>query len=510
MANVTVTFKKATFCPAGVPRAVGEAASIDSALLSSMDRETFTPAIDPTPALGDSAEIARENASATTAAAAAVAEAPKGNVWQRKGRIIRDPTALAVNQEPNVLYEANSLLLGLSASEPVFKLWYSGGNTGTTVGAGGSGGMYYAESRNGIENWVQRATPVIEVASRCSVVKDGANYYIYHLPGGHRYSSTDGVTFSAPEVLSITGTSGAWEAGGRQNSYTWKEGATWYMTYDAAGATGNIWQAGLATSSDGVNWVLCAQNPILRAEDGLLSVSSLDVHKVGDTYWGWFHGTAANSHLATTTIPTEIYRAKSTDLINWERSPMYPVFSRATPDEGVASEQGQTADAALIEVGGRVFMFYEGADGSVMSLRNSSIKVAVANMSFAELTTTVEGESPGEVVTRDAMGGRYISESVSIGAVAGLYYEKVALKTNPTDARAISVSHAGAGAAITVTGLYPCPALLDLGGGANYQVPILLHAGAVLTTPVAGAIEFDGTNLYFTTAAGVRKTITAT
>jgi hypothetical protein len=37
--------------------------------------------------------------------------------------------------------------------------------------------------------------------------------------------------------------------------------------------------------------------------------------------------------------------------------------------------------------------------------------------------------------------------------------------------------------------------------------PIKLTAGALNTTPEAGAIEFDGTNLYYTTSAGVRKTL---
>ena len=39
--------------------------------------------------------------------------------------------------------------------------------------------------------------------------------------------------------------------------------------------------------------------------------------------------------------------------------------------------------------------------------------------------------------------------------------------------------------------------------------PLKLTSGTNLTTPEAGAIEFDGTNLYFTTSTGTRKTITA-
>jgi len=45
-------------------------------------------------------------------------------------------------------------------------------------------------------------------------------------------------------------------------------------------------------------------------------------------------------------------------------------------------------------------------------------------------------------------------------------------------------------------------------GSAN-TAPLKINAGTLLGTPEAGAIEFDGTNLYFTTSGGVRKTITA-
>lgn len=65
------TFKKSVFI-AGVSYPVG-AATIDDSLVSQLDRETFVPTVDPTPGLGDSAEIARETSIATAAAAAAVA-----------------------------------------------------------------------------------------------------------------------------------------------------------------------------------------------------------------------------------------------------------------------------------------------------------------------------------------------------------------------------------------------------------------------------------------------------
>lgn len=50
-------------------------------------------------------------------------------------------------------------------------------------------------------------------------------------------------------------------------------------------------------------------------------------------------------------------------------------------------------------------------------------------------------------------------------------------------------------------------ARLDIVPGTNTLAPIKLNAGVNLTTPVNGTLEYDGTNLYFTTG-GVRKTVT--
>lgn len=52
-------------------------------------------------------------------------------------------------------------------------------------------------------------------------------------------------------------------------------------------------------------------------------------------------------------------------------------------------------------------------------------------------------------------------------------------------------------------------ARLHLPGGAAGAglAPLKINSGALLTIPEIGAIEFDGTNLYFTTSAGVRKTL---
>jgi Chaperone of endosialidase len=48
---------------------------------------------------------------------------------------------------------------------------------------------------------------------------------------------------------------------------------------------------------------------------------------------------------------------------------------------------------------------------------------------------------------------------------------------------------------------------INAGAAAAGKAPLKLTAGTTLTTPEAGAVEYDGTNLYFTDSAGTRKTV---
>jgi len=53
-------------------------------------------------------------------------------------------------------------------------------------------------------------------------------------------------------------------------------------------------------------------------------------------------------------------------------------------------------------------------------------------------------------------------------------------------------------------------ALLNLGAGTATLAPLQLTAGTNLTAPLSGAIEYDGSNLYFTDSTATRRTIAST
>lgn len=54
------------------------------------------------------------------------------------------------------------------------------------------------------------------------------------------------------------------------------------------------------------------------------------------------------------------------------------------------------------------------------------------------------------------------------------------------------------------------PIQLPAGTAVAGTAPLKMVAGVNLTTPEPGAIEFDGTNLYFTNSGGTRRTISFT
>ena len=61
-------------------------------------------------------------------------------------------------------------------------------------------------------------------------------------------------------------------------------------------------------------------------------------------------------------------------------------------------------------------------------------------------------------------------------------------------------------------GMYPATAALQIKAGtaAASTAPLKFNAGTNLTTPEAGAVEFDGTDLYYTTSTPTRRTIVNT
>jgi hypothetical protein len=274
-------------------------------------------------------------------------------------------------QEPTVLYEGPSILFGKQQSS-VFKMWHTCGWS--------QGNICYAESTDG-SHFVRYngGKPIISGTGRSFVLRLGTTYYLFTTQevngvAWDRYESSDGIQWKLtfPRVLTLG--SAPWEkvCG---NIFVWIENSTWYAMYEA-GSTDGTWRVGLATSPDGISWTKNATNPVISKP----SCGGPEIHKINGTYYMW-----AQCSSQTRTIPDDIYRWRSNDLLTW--TPEVVEIRRQTPDEGSPdNDQSQVADPSMVEVNGAVYLYY---DATPTQYPNSTgaihIKVAVAKMNFSSL-----------------------------------------------------------------------------------------------------------------------------
>jgi hypothetical protein len=294
------------------------------------------------------------------------------STWQRYGTVVSGTAAEEYSaQEPTVIHEGSSVLFDAKAE--VFKMWFSCGWSESNI--------CYAESADGF-NFVRynEGKPIIAGTGRSFVFRLDSTYYCYttkEVNGLYwdRYESTDGVhwTLTAPQTLKLD-SSAPWEqiAG---NIFVWTENSTWYAVYEALGKD-SAWRVGLATSTDGILWMKEARNPVIS----YTSCGGPEIHKVATTYYMWAQCSARPNMLAS-----DIYRWRSTDLINW--TPEVVELWRSTPDEGSLSLDGsQVADPSMVEVNGKVYMYYDATrTQNPTSAEAIHVKLAVANMNFAAL-----------------------------------------------------------------------------------------------------------------------------
>ena len=272
-----------------------------------------------------------------------------------------------------MLYEGHSVIFGGDA--PVFKMWHTCGWY--------NGAICYAESTDGFNfTRYNGGVPVIPVIGRPFALHLGDTFYIYAtLEGGARgwdlYESKDGVnwTLTAKQVLTIS--SASWEKQQSGNIYVWVEDSTWHAIYEAYGAD-NEWRVGLATSPDGIVWTKYSKNPIISFP----FCGGPEIHKINGVYYMWGQCTQSSA------TASDIYRLRSTDLLSW--TPELIELHRETYDEGPDDNyNGQVADPSMVEVNGKVYMFYDATRKQVPSPEEAiHLKVAVANMDFASLVAS--------------------------------------------------------------------------------------------------------------------------
>lgn len=304
-------------------------------------------------------------------------------VWNRAGTVLYPDQISQFNfAEPNVIRDTGSHLLGVPATDTIFKMWYTSGWSTPWIA--------YAESPTGLPGtWVQYAPHLIENHCRGFMLRDGANYYIYadSSTAGlifNRFVSTDGINFTKDHANMLTpnSTTNHWNTT-FGNPAVYKDGGTWYLLMD--GLLTNRWgyTTGLYTSTNGFTWTEYTAgdgNPVLK------TLGATWFTKIGTRFWIWGHTSYCKEY-----FPNNVYTWYSDDSLKTFHQTNFPAtFHALTSDEGVDSVHGGVGDVFLLRVNNQTFMYYAGAKDASAITGQSHLKVAVANMSLDSLVNTTE------------------------------------------------------------------------------------------------------------------------
>ena len=285
--------------------------------------------------------------------------------------------------EPNVLYEANSQLLSVPATEKVFKMWYRHGYSSWTVM-----NLGYAESLDGI-SWTEGTDTVFGFAIACpSVAKISSTYYLSLKDSTNHidiYSSTNGVSWTIFKNDALAaGAYPAWDSDNFGNTFLWKEGSTWYLLYEAKSLAMSVWNTGLATSSDGLTWTKYGSNPVL-GNNGFEFSGPFLYQADNGTYYCWGHSGNAS------TKPTDFYRFHSADLHTWVMDGTSNTYTRKYAFEGAGLSDSQVGDCSMVEANGNTYFFYGANTGQDFS-DFQYIGLAIYGNSMDNLVRTYEEE----------------------------------------------------------------------------------------------------------------------
>lgn len=308
-------------------------------------------------------------------------------VWQKQGIVIpaiaadlTHTTAGTGLQCWSIFQDTNAQLL----SGTVYKAWLISDQTNDANSA-----MYYAESADGI-NWTRRASPVLSNFTNGSVFKNGSTYYMYCQASGASgsgtmqvFTSSDGISWAqqTPSQTIGLGGVGAWDHGSFYNIITVViSNGTWYGFYN--GNNGGAFSTGFATSTDGINWVKSASNPVISS---VLTAGAIAL--VNGTYyqWGSSHQTGQG---ASTLDPYDTVRYSSTNLTSWTLSSHSVHHSQLF--ESLNAGTGGIVPAGIATVGNKTYLWANSAPNDGAAPQVSQISLAIAPAVIASLVTAPE------------------------------------------------------------------------------------------------------------------------
>jgi len=225
---------------------------------------------------------------------------------------------------PDVLY--------FPAGEDGYKYWmyYEKGITGI------DNEIYLVRSNDGL-NWTEAgiSNPILdnitgeEHIPDPDVIKVGSTWYMFLGRGLgaamqiYRLTSSDGKSWSDPQMVIDTGGAGAWDEDGVLSPTVIYEDGTFYLWY--TGEDAEYYQTGLATSTNGIDFTKDAGNPVFSPEAGewdSQAIWHIQVVKLQDHYRLYYNGDDGSPW----TYPIGL--ATSSDKTNWVRYSGNPIMTK--------------------------------------------------------------------------------------------------------------------------------------------------------------------------------------
>ena len=305
-------------------------------------------------------------------------------IWQKQGIVIPITSAdTNVYQVTRILYEGNAQIL----SGTVYKTWFTSDS--------GTHNIYYAESLDG-KTWVRSASPVLLGYLNSSVTKIGTTYYMYaQLNTGGPIALLTSVDFGqtwalqSANVLTV-GAAGQWDDGSIFLLVpVVTTGSTWKALYTGTrGAPTNfLYSTGLATSTDnGLTWSKYAGNPVL-----VNAATTQAIVNVGGVYYYWPSSGPTSPRYSggsSAYAPAETVRYQSADLLTWvgnahsiHHSQMY---------ESVNETTGGATTTAIIDVGGKAYIYGINSPGDAITPADYQIGLAIAPAPIASIVAHPE------------------------------------------------------------------------------------------------------------------------
>lgn len=281
------------------------------------------------------------------------------SLFAEKGRWVRQGAVLlpAVGWEGPGILEPTVIYAGAAD----WRMWYRGGGIHQEVGAQ----IGYATSADGI-TWARSGSnPILgqgiggeaNLTIAPSVCMFGSTYYIYYseiTTGKLKVAySADGITSLTVADTGLALPSGSPYFG---NNSVWLEGSTYYALVEAYITAAALWKTYLASSSSATSgWTyLNSGNPLTSLSVGGGFGGPDNHHTINGLDHVWYHAATSGNK------PSDLYRAHSSDRINWTVVRPAPALTHL----GSAYEVDQVADPCVLEVSGASYLYYDADDNA--------------------------------------------------------------------------------------------------------------------------------------------------